>query len=153
MLCFNTNVYFQPTIFSKRRKKIVLQIFLAPPRLFIHLAFYKPKFPTLLPQYSDFRKCDDKVNGVAMHYSFPLDISNFLASNTGCPLCPAGQDLSAILSNTGFIKYCVFSKISNIFRSLLASLGFPSVSVCVHNGRSNTSTAAELSELRNITTF
>ena len=35
----------------------------------------------------------------------------------------------------------------NIFRSL-ASLGFPLVSVCEHNDRSNTSTAAELAELK-----
>ena len=46
------------------------------------------------------------------------------------------------------IRYCVFSKILNIFRTL-ASLGFPSVSVCEHNGRS----AAELAEFRKITTF
>ena len=36
----------------------------------------------------------------------------------------------------------------------LASRGFPSESVSVHNGRSNTSAAAaELAELRKITTF
>ena len=47
-----------------------------------------------------------------------------------------------------FIKYCVLSEIlkyvpdSGLYR-------FPlSVSVCVHNGRSNTSAAAELAELR-----
>ena len=33
-----------------------------------------------------------------------------------------------------FIKYCVFRRFQNIFRTL-ASLGFPSLSVCVHNGR------------------
>ena len=50
-----------------------------------------------------------------------------------------------------FIKYCVLSEIlkyvpdSGLYR-------FPlSVSVCVHNGRSNTSTAAELAEFRKIT--
>ena len=32
-------------------------------------------------------------------------------------------------------------------------MGFPSVSVCVHNGRSNTSAAAELAEFRKITAF
>ena len=46
-----------------------------------------------------------------------------------------------------FIKYCVFfRRFWNIFRTL-ASLCFPSVSVCVHTpGRSNTSTAAEKSQ-------
>ena len=33
----------------------------------------------------------------------------------------------------------------------MASLGFPSVSVCVHNGRSNISATAELAEYRKIT--
>ena len=51
-----------------------------------------------------------------------------------------------------FIKYCAFSKISNMFQTL-TSLGFPSVSVCVHNSRSNTSNAAELAEFGKITTF
>ena len=38
------------------------------------------------------------------------------------------------------------------FRTLIAFLGFPSVSVCVvHNGRLNTSAAAELAEFRKIT--
>ena len=55
------------------------------------------------------------------------------------------------------IKFCLlnivfFRRFWNILRTL-ASLGFPSVSVCVHNGRSNTSTAAELTEFRKITTF
>ena len=40
-----------------------------------------------------------------------------------------------------------FWRFLNIFRSL----GFPLVSVCVHNGRSNTSTEAELAEFRKIT--
>ena len=35
----------------------------------------------------------------------------------------------------------------------MASLGLPSVSVSVHNGRSNTSAAAELAEFRKITKF
>ena len=35
----------------------------------------------------------------------------------------------------------------------MAFLGFPSVSVCVHNDRSNTSAAAELAEFRRITAF
>ena len=45
-----------------------------------------------------------------------------------------------------------FRRFWNIFRTL-ASLGFPSVSVSAHNGRSNTSAAAELADFRNITTF
>ena len=36
---------------------------------------------------------------------------------------------------------------------IYSGLGFPSVLVCVHSGRSNTSTAAELAEFRKITTF
>ena len=48
-----------------------------------------------------------------------------------------------------FIKYCVISKILKY----IPDSGFPSVSVCVHNGRSNTSAAAELAEFRKITTF
>ena len=47
------------------------------------------------------------------------------------------------------IKYCVIYK---IFKYIQDS-GFPSMSVCVHNGRSNTSAAAELAEFRKITTF
>ena len=53
-----------------------------------------------------------------------------------------------------FIKYCVFPK---ILRYILDSglYRFPfRVSVCVHNGRSNTSAAAaKLAEFRKITTF
>ena len=44
-----------------------------------------------------------------------------------------------------------FQRFWNLFRTL-ASLGFPSVSVSVHNGRSNTSAASELAEFRKITT-
>ena len=42
-----------------------------------------------------------------------------------------------------FIEYCVFFDYIKIFRTL-AFLCFPSMSVCVHNGSSNTSTAGEL---------
>ena len=51
------------------------------------------------------------------------------------------------------IKYCVFLKMlkyipdSGIYRFTL------DVSECIHNGRSNTSAAAELAEFRKITTF
>ena len=44
-----------------------------------------------------------------------------------------------------------FPRFRNIFRTLASSL--PSVSVCVHNGRSKTSAAAELAEFRKITTY
>ena len=43
-----------------------------------------------------------------------------------------------------FIKYCVFFEDFKIY-SRLWPIGFPSLSVCVHNGRANTSiTSAEL---------
>ena len=45
-----------------------------------------------------------------------------------------------------------FLRFWNIFQTM-ASLGFPSVWVSLHNGRSNTSAAAELAEFRKITTF
>ena len=51
-----------------------------------------------------------------------------------------------------FIEYCVFLEDFKIY-SGEASLGFPSVSVCVNNGRSKTSTAVELAEFRKITTL
>ena len=52
------------------------------------------------------------------------------------------------------IKYCIFSKDSKLFRTL-AFLWFPSVSLYTVQppGRQDTSAAAELAELRNITTF
>ena len=53
-----------------------------------------------------------------------------------------------------FIKYRVFSKILRYIPDSLVSLGFPSVSMSAHNGRSNTSAAAaELADFRKITTF
>ena len=51
-----------------------------------------------------------------------------------------------------FIKYCVFSKVFKIYSALWplsVSLGV----MCVHNGRSNISAAAELSEFRKISTL
>ena len=48
-----------------------------------------------------------------------------------------------------FIKYCVFFEDFKIYSGLWPL----SVSVSVHNGRSNTSAAAELAEFRKITTF
>ena len=50
-----------------------------------------------------------------------------------------------------FIKYCVFRKFE-IYSGLWPFSVSP-VSVCVHNGRSNTSAAAELAEFRKIITF
>ena len=125
---------FSQQSFQRGERKLFCRFFLPLPDfsfIWPFSFFYKPKFPTLLPQYSDFRKCDDKVNGVAMHYSFPLDISHFLASNTGCPLCPDGQDWAAILLNTGFNKYCVFSKIFKYIPDSSSLSRFPlGVSVC-----------------------
>ena len=60
---------------------------------------------------------------------------------------------SLVIRYNVFIKYCVFSKILKYIPDSLAALGFPAVSVSVHNGRSNTSAAAELAEFRKITTF
>ena len=40
-----------------------------------------------------------------------------------------------------------------MFLTLAPPLGFPSVSECVHNGRSNTSAAEELAKFIKITTF
>ena len=51
-----------------------------------------------------------------------------------------------------FIKYCVF-EYSKIYSGLWPLSVSPTVSVCVHNGSSNTSTAAELAEFRKITTI
>ena len=45
-----------------------------------------------------------------------------------------------------FITYCVFSKILKYIFRTLASLGFPSLAVCVY-------TMAELAEFRKITTL
>ena len=64
----------------------------------------------------------------------------------------ATERMKLALKYRVFIKYCVFPRFWNIFRTL-AALGFPSVSVCVHNGRSKTSNVAELAEIRKITTF
>ena len=53
----------------------------------------------------------------------------------------------------GVIKYCVFWKNLKYIPDSGLSV-FPLGVSCVHNGRSNTiSTAAELAELRKITTF
>ena len=52
-----------------------------------------------------------------------------------------------------FIKYCAISKtLKYIPNSGLSQLPL-GVSVCVHNGRSNTSAIAELAEFEKITTF
>ena len=52
-----------------------------------------------------------------------------------------------------FIKYCVFFEDFKIYSGLWPLSVSLRVSVCVHNGRSNTSAAAELAEFRKITTF
>ena len=56
------------------------------------------------------------------------------------------------LINNLLFKYCVFSKILKYIPNTDPSR-FPLGVSCVHNGRSNTSTASELAELRKITTF
>ena len=50
------------------------------------------------------------------------------------------------------IKYCVYEDFK-IYSGLWPLSVSPSVSVCVHNGRENTSPTAELAEFRKITTF
>ena len=52
-----------------------------------------------------------------------------------------------------FIKYCVFLRISKYISDSGLSRFPLGVSVCIHNGRSNTSSAAELAEFRKITNF
>ena len=52
-----------------------------------------------------------------------------------------------------FIKYCVISKILKYIPDSVLSRFPLGASVCVHNGGSNTSAAAELAEFRKVTTF
>ena len=70
--------------------------------------------------------------------------------------CKPCNRLSKEFQNVQGVHYILcffFEDFEDIFWTL-ASRGFPSESVSVHNGRSNTSAAAaELAEFRKITTF
>ena len=69
--------------------------------------------------------------------------------------CKPCNRLSKEFQNVMGVHYILcffFEDFEDIFWTL-ASRGFPSESVSVHNGRSNTSAAAELAEFRKITTF
>ena len=71
------------------------------------------------------------------------------------PVSSCNSKMFINLLDTGCSLNIVFFRrfFKDIFRTL-ASLSFPSVSVSVHNGRSNTSAAAaELAEFRKIATF
>ena len=69
-----------------------------------------------------------------------MNIPELILSQWRIRIMKRCETLQTNFSYRVLIKYCVFSK---ILEYIPDSLGFPSVSVSVHNGRSNTSAASE----------